>query len=188
MNSDAVQEEVTNEEQQQLPIDMNSDVVQEDIAEEDSVTTAPVTEVIDYKTVKAIQLKKGTVLYASRNLFKATATWQDEHTIIAANYLAEDDVFVVSIGGEKYYVQSAQVTPAATQQTKSFNTIGVIRTTATYEVKNATNGQVVISGSKSHKMNVLGVEGDYYKVQLGQTIGYIHTKDTFVNTRKNINL
>lgn len=188
MNSDAVEEQATTEEQQQLPTDMNPDVVQEEVTEEDSVTTAPVTEVIDYKTVKAIQLKKDTVLYASRNLFKATATWRDEQTIIAANYLAEDDVFVVSIGGEKYYVQSAQVTPAATEKTKSFHTIGAIRTTATYEVKNAPNGQVVLSGSRSHKMNVLGVEGDYYKVQLGQTIGYIHTKDTFVNTRKNVKL
>ena len=188
VNSDAIQEHATNEELQQLPIDMDSNVVQEHITEEDAVTTVPVIEVIDYKAVKAIQLKKGTVLYASRNLFKATATWQDEHTIIAANYLAEDDVFVVSIGGEKYYVPSAQVTPAAKEQTKSSNTIGAIRTTATYEVKNATNGQVVISGSRSHKMNVLGVEGDYYKVQLGQTIGYIHTKDTFVNTRKNVKL
>ena len=204
INSDAVEEQATTEEHQQLPTDMNSDavqevateqstdmnpdVVQEEVTEEDSVTTAPVTEVIDYKTVRAIQLKKDTVLYASRNLFKATATWRDEQTIIAANYLAEDDVFVVSIGGEKYYVQSAQVTPAATEKTKSFHTIGAIRTTATYEVKNASNGQVVLSGSRSHKMNVLGVEGDYYKVQLGQTIGYIHTKDTFVNTRKNIKL
>ena len=188
MNSDAVEEQATTEEPQQLPVDTNSDVVQEGIKEEDAVTTVPATEVIDYKTVKAIQLKKDTVLYASRNLFKTTATWQDEHTIIAANYLAEEDVFVVSVGGEKYYVQSAQVTPATKEQTKSLNTIGAIRTTATYEVKNATNGQVVISGSKSHKMNVLGVEGDYYKVQLGQTIGYIHTKDTFVNTRKNVKL
>lgn len=188
VNEGAIQEHATNEEPQQLPIDMNSDVVQEGITEEESVTTVPVTEMIDYKTVKAIQLKKGTVLYASRNLFKATATWHDEHTIIAANYLAEDDVFVVNIGGEKYYVQSAQVTPATTEQTKSFRTIGAIRTTATYEVKNAPNGQVVLSGSRSHKMNVLGVEGDYYKVQLGQTIGYIHTKDTFVNTRKNVKL
>lgn len=183
INSDAVQEEATEQ-----STDRNLDVIQEEVTEEDSVTTAPVTEAIDYKTVKAIQLKKDTVLYASRNLFKATATWRDEQTIIAANYLAEDDVFVVSIGGEKYYVQSAQVTPAATEKTKSFHTIGAIRTTATYEVKNAPNGQVILSGSRSHKMNVLGVEGDYYKVQLGQTIGYIHTKNTFVNTRKNIKL
>ncbi|MGM9943733.1 MAG: M14 family zinc carboxypeptidase [Lysinibacillus sp.] len=177
-----------NEETQQATTGINSDVVQEDATGQDPGTTAPATEVIDYKTVKAIQLKKGTVLYASRNLFKATATWHNENTIIAANYLAEDDVFIISIGGEKYYVQSAQVIPVEPQQTKSFNTIGAIRTTAKYEVKNATNGQVVLSGSRSHKMNVLGVEGNYYKVQLGQTIGYIHMEDAFVNTRKNVKL
>lgn len=146
------------------------------------------TEKVDFSTVKAIQLNKGTKLYASRNLMKQSAIWNDSSTIIAATYLATDDLFVLSVAGEKYYVQSVEIIHTSSKNKATFTKIGEVRTATSYEVKNAKDGQVVLVGTRSHKIDVLGIDGNYYKVQLGEGTGYIHIADTFINTHKNVKL
>lgn len=171
-------------------LDKQSVVHKEDHVQNASVeeTAEDIIEEQAWEDVKAVEIQAGTPLFASRNEFKQIATWEGRNVVVAADYLVEDKLFVVALGTEKFYVQPQNVIakPAFNEQSKSF--VGAVRTNGAYTVWQSIGGQPLLKGTRATKLEVLGVEGDYYRVQIGGLEGYVKREETFVNPKKPLKL
>lgn len=141
-----------------------------------------------WEDVKAVEIQTGTSLFASRNELKQIATWEGQNVVVVADYLVEDELFVVALGTEKFYVQPPNVIakPTFTEQSKPF--VGAVRTKGAYTVWQSIGGKPLLKGTRATKLEVVGVEGNYYRVQIGGLEGYVKREETFVNPKRPLKL
>ena len=129
---------------QQAQADLEQTIIEQELSEEGEVTPEPTPEVnptpdsvedveqtVDQFT--HFTLKKGTILYSSRNLKRKIATLQQDQTFVYSP-LEQSNLLYFEVGSERYYVhrENAILSNESVQSTIAPTPLGFIRLKGPY--------------------------------------------------------
>lgn len=137
----------------------------------------------DVAGASAIYIAERTKLYASRNMKNYVGLWRSPQTAMSYELIDNGQIAVIQLGTEKYYVHASAISAAPIEPTQSMPTVGSVRTEPYYRILDAPDGNLLLEGVRVTKLEVTGINGNYYSVDAGGQQGYIAMNQTTLSSR-----
>ena len=141
----------------------------------------------DFKDAKALTIEAGARVYSSHELTTEIATWNSE--LVISEFAIVGNALEVEIGTVKYYVAPQSVQEANIVEVKRDKTIGAVRTKKLYTIYSDAKNDAVLMRATTQtpvRLEVTGMEGNYFTLNVAGTKGYIAKKDITVDVSKSL--
>lgn len=164
------------------------------ISAEEAVEAVPVEDTIeeisqepqvDLQTAKALSIKLGTKLYKDPQLTTEYGEWTGTKSI--NEFTVNNEIISLTVAGIKLYMPASEVTLSDEFEEKKASAIGYVRFPAQaiiYSEANKNAPLLTMKGNQSQQVEVTGVVGNFYRVEVAGITGYVLKNETSVDVKQ----